>query len=106
MTTSATITLGSDWSVAGITDRWAQVSILLADLKTKTDRAGNKLLISLHNMECLDACGCQLLALFVRDLKKLDIEPCLVQVPEGLRNTIDTLGFAQYFHIADLQAGE
>lgn len=99
--TEATITLGSDWTVAGIAAQWSQVSACLAELRAGGTDAGSTLFISMAATESLDACGCQLLAVFVRTLKGIGIDAYLVQVPETLRSTIDILGFSHHFTFID-----
>ncbi|ACM22032.1 hypothetical protein Geob_3693 [Geotalea daltonii FRC-32] len=99
-----TLSLHGDWSVAGIAGQWALVSAYLAGLKNDNegaDEASRRILISMEGIDALDACGCQLMAIFVRDVRKIGIEPCLTAVPDNLHGIISALGFTHHFQNMD-----
>ncbi|MBU5637871.1 STAS domain-containing protein [Geomonas sp. Red69] len=49
--------------------------------------------IDLSRVSDIDACGCQLLALFVESLKRRGATPVLAPAPVGVTERINTLGF-------------
>lgn len=49
--------------------------------------------IDLTGVQALDACGCQLLATFLRILKKCGIEACSLKLSDTYREKIHSLGF-------------
>src|SRR5690242_12607557 len=53
--------------------------------------------IDLTGITGLDACGCQLLSLYLENLKKHGITPRPTPVPQELRETVSLLGFQSAF---------
>lgn len=106
------LTLAGDWSVAGIADQWAQVSNYLSRMKQQISPAASEatdqpLLLDMSGIETLDACGCQLLAIFVRDMQEIGIATSLSAMPEPIRCIINTLGFTHYFQCPEAdEAGQ
>ncbi|QWV92497.1 STAS domain-containing protein [Geomonas oryzisoli] len=49
--------------------------------------------IDLARVSDIDACGCQLLALFMESLKRRGTTPVLAAVPATVRERIESLGF-------------
>ncbi|MBJ6800991.1 STAS domain-containing protein [Geomonas propionica] len=49
--------------------------------------------IDLSRVDDIDACGCQLLALFLESMKTRGATPILAAAPAALRERIDALGF-------------
>ncbi|WP_224985073.1 STAS domain-containing protein [Geomonas agri] len=49
--------------------------------------------IDLSRVDDIDACGCQLLALFLENLKRRGTTPVLAAAPAAVRDRINTLGF-------------
>lgn len=87
------VRLEGDWvleNVAGQVKRLAGQVAELADHQPPLARAD----IDLALVTGIDACGCQLIALFLEQLKRrqVTVRPC--HVPEQVRETFIQLGFA------------
>jgi ABC-type transporter Mla MlaB component len=92
------LTLKGDFSIAGVHE---QMPHLLQHLALATaampDGADRTLpyIIDLSGVQDLDACGCQLLAVALRTLRKLGIEVFFVNLSDDYRQQIHLLGFAE-----------
>lgn len=98
------IALNGDLSMIGVTEqfpRMAQYVAGAADAVTAGTAVHPPIEIDLTGVNALDACGCQLLVAFVRNIRKQwGRVPCL-RLSDDCRGTIRTLGFGD-----ELLAGE
>ena len=87
------ITLQGEWTVSEAVER--QV-MLVGELESllEADPGGSRVAIDLNEVTGIDACGCQLLAVFLEDLRSRGIVPEPCNIPPEIRGTIDLLGFA------------
>ena len=84
------ISLEGDWSVKGVAQQFPLLRQRLAKLLTKTDIVPE---LDLKGITELDACGCQLLALFVRNLRQLGALPVCDGISQRLSAKLRVLGF-------------
>lgn len=90
------ISLAGDLSMIGVMEQFPLLAQHLAkpaeDVTTSSER---HLLheIDLSRVQVLDACGCQLLVAFVRNLRKRGADVCMHNVTDECREIIRTLGF-------------
>lgn len=94
------IRLEGDWSMSGVAEKYPPLSTFFAQLlesaasgeqqKDPSD-AGPK--IDLAGVTDFDACGCQLLALFIRALRQNGIGAQLTNIPDTFESRIHSLGF-------------
>jgi len=93
--TSLRILLGGNWTIAGITDRLNELTAHLETLLTCRENAVAPLnsVICVGGVEAIDACGCQLLAIFLRHLRQHGFVPTIVNHPEHFRSSVAMLGF-------------
>lgn len=57
------------------------------------DDSWKRVVLDLNPLTSLDACGCQLLATFLRSLARRGLSVCEMRLDEGLRKKIQILGF-------------
>lgn len=101
------ICLDGDWSMGGVAERFP---LLARHLSTVSDfQSGDEFQTSeshslpeldLTGINALDACGCQLLALFVRNLRQRGVTPRLTNIPDAFRSKIHFLGFDREFSLS------
>lgn len=91
------ITLNGDLSTIGVKE---QLALLARHLDRLAGAAPIDLVqhapqeIDLTGLQALDACGCQLLVAFLRNLRQLGSEVCSFKLNDDLREKIQRLGFA------------
>ncbi len=94
------IHVGGDWSLTGIA---AQVSRLVEQLALLGDTsagrepvpgaARSRVRVELAGVEAIDACGCQLLAVLLNELRQSGRAPVVSAVPARIGEKIHLLGF-------------
>ncbi len=90
--------LRGDFSIAGVSE---QMPFLLEHLTGETSAMPKGIdlklpyTLDLSGVECLDACGCQLLAIVIRALRKQGVEELSSNMNEYCRQQIELLGFAE-----------
>jgi len=98
------IALNGDLSMIGVTEQFPLMAQYVAgavEVVTAGDAVHPFIEIDLTGVHALDACGCQLLVAFVRNIRKRwGGVPCL-KLSDDCRGTIHTLGFGD-----ELLAGE
>lgn len=101
------INLDGDWSMSGVAERFpllAQHISVLSDsrMSERLQQCPSPSLpeIDLAGVEALDACGCQLLALFIRKLRQCGIPPLVINIPDTFRSKIHFLGFGHEFNLS------
>ncbi len=57
-------------------------------------------LVDLTGVTDIDACGCQLLALFLSGLKQNNVSAQLTNIPDTIRSKIHFLGFDSEFNLS------
>lgn len=87
------ISLSGDWSMTGVARQLPRLVQLLARIAAGDQKPAPRQLL-LEGITELDACGCQLLASFVRELRRQGISPLCAGLPEGYREKVRLLGFA------------
>ncbi|GFO64885.1 STAS domain-containing protein [Geomonas paludis] len=76
-------------------ERAKELHLLLVErLDGMPEQAGGAA-IDLCRVDDIDACGCQLLALFLENLKRRGAAPMLTAAPAAVRERIVTLGFGE-----------
>ena len=101
------IKLDGDWSMSGVAAQFPLLADCLVHL-TDADAAGGKgkgpsdILpeIDLAEVTDFDACGCQLMALFIHNLRQNGISAQLINIPESFRSKIHFLGFDNELNIS------
>ena len=93
--TTARITLDGDWSIGCVTERLNELISHLGSLLAGRGAAAAPLKpeICVRNVETIDASGCQLLAVFVRHLRRHGFAPEIVNPSEHFRSSVSLLGF-------------
>lgn len=107
------IKLIGDWSITGVTNQLKSLTEHLAKLPSASAAATDAKCavkspseIDMGEIDAFDACGCQLLTVFLRHLRLLGYTPQLVNTPAELADHIITLGFAHEFdNIMDAAKG-
>lgn len=96
-TATIAITLDGDWSMTGVAAQLQPLAEHLALLAPHASggRPGpsGQPLISLARIDAIDACGLQLLTVFLRHLRQLGFTPALTDISRDVRLTVQTLGF-------------
>lgn len=101
------IRLDGDWSMSGVAERFPllakQISLLsnsqtLEGLQPCASHALPE--IDLAGIDALDACGCQLLALFIGNLRQIGKAPLVTNIPDAFRSKIHFLGFGHEFNLS------
>ncbi len=87
------IALAGDWSVTGVADRLK--ALQKQRLTVKGAGGGDELVVDVGGIEAIDACGCQLLALWLRHLRREGVAPRLDNGSVELTGYIRLLGFAE-----------
>jgi len=89
------MTLEGEWSI----DRAADLlKLLAAELALlETDPAPRTAEIDMKAVAEIDACGCQLLALFLENLRRRGITPVPCGIPSPAMDKIELLGFSGAF---------
>lgn len=101
------VCLDGDWSMSGVAERFP---LLAKHLSLLLDSQSNEELqnsqpsglpeIDLAGINALDACGCQLLALFIRNLRQCGVTPRVTNIPDTFRSKIHFLGFDREFNLS------
>lgn len=96
------ISLSGDLSMVGVTEQFPLMAQFLAEpaAAVSTDRQRSHE-IDLTGVQVIDACGCQLLAAFIYNLRKRGVEVFTFKLTDDCREKIHTLGFDD-----ELYAGE
>lgn len=99
-TATIAITLDGDWSMTGVAAQLQPLAEHLALLAPHAPgrhqgpaASGTQPLISLARIDAIDACGLQLLTVFLRHLRQLGFTPALTDISRDVRLTVQTLGF-------------
>ena len=88
------MTLRGDFSIEGVGEQWAALLKVLSESEANHGRADlAPPTIDLTQVETLDACGCQLLALFLRRLKDRGMAAPRLTLSQYCREQIHFLGF-------------
>ena len=98
------IALNGDLSMIGVTEQFpllAQYLARSAEIQTVGRDQCPSYEIDLTGVQALDACGCQLLAAFLRDLRQRGAEVFSLKLSDEYREKIHSLGFDN-----ELYAGE
>ena len=93
------VILLGEWSVAEALERLDQLTGefgLLLEAEPRAERVA----IDMAGVTSLDACGCQLLALFLGNLKRHDVRPELCGTSPEMRVQISLLGFLEALGLA------
>jgi len=95
------ICLAGDWSMDGVTkqiprlvEQLASFSGIRTDEQLPPNAHQDQSEVDLTRIEKLDACGCQLLAVFLHTLQLGGIKPLLNNMPDDIKEKIQFLGFA------------
>ena len=104
-TPKSRITLLGEWGTAEALDRLDQLAGE-SDLLLKAEPRPAGVTIDLAGITSLDACGCQLLAVFLGNLKRQGITPELCGSPPELREQIRLLGFLEALGLAEVPEKE
>lgn len=94
------ICLAGDWSMCGVSTQLPQLAAQLDDLTgtapedTSPATTTTRSEIDLQGIDCFDACGCQLLAVFLHALHQKGLRPLLSNIPGVVSDMIGLLGFA------------
>lgn len=103
--------LEGDWSMSGVAECFPLLVKHLSALSDSQSCEGLKKCdsiglaeIDLAGINALDACGCQLLSLFVRDLGQCGLTPIITNIPETFRKKIHLLGFDREFNLSNYGA--
>jgi len=90
------INLHGDLSLVGVRDQYSILKQYFAEMGADST-TGNGLAeavdIDLSEVQTLDACGCQLLAVFIRKLRQFGVEEVVLKMSDVLREKIHGLGF-------------
>lgn len=90
------IALNGDLSMIGVTGQFPLLAQHLA-APVENQSAGHEKCLSyeidLTGVQALDACGCQLLAAFLRNLRKRGAEVFALKLSDEFREKIHSLGF-------------
>lgn len=90
------ISLNGDLSMIGVTEQFPLLAQYLAGTAadvTPSSAQHSPHEIDLTGIQALDACGCQLLVAFVRNLRKRGAVACSFKLTDDCRDIIHTLGF-------------
>lgn len=91
------IALSGDLSMVGVTEQFPLMAQYVAgavEVEAEGHTVHPPIEIDLTGLHALDACGCQLLVAFVRNIRKRagGVVPC-IKLTDSCRGTIHTLGF-------------
>lgn len=94
------IHLDGDWSMAGVAEKFSALSSVLnslldSQLSTDPGHSAAPVVpeIDLSGITGFDACGCQLLVLFVRKLRQHGISAQLTNFSDALKSSVYYFGF-------------
>lgn len=96
------ITLQGSWSRENAVERHRLLADHLARL-SEGDTPAQQAVLDLSNVTDLDACGCQLLALFMENIRRRGISPATCGLGE-LADQVALLGFSEAFTPRDTPA--
>lgn len=99
--------LAGDWTVSGVAEQFpllanhlAHLSVIHSPDKQQTCTAQIVPEMDLAGITALDACGCQLLARFIRSLQQGGVSPLIHNVPDGFIAKIRLLGFERELNLS------
>jgi anti-anti-sigma regulatory factor len=104
-TSQSRVTLLGDWGTAEALERLDQLAGE-SDLLLKAEPRPAGVTIDLAGITSLDACGCQLLAVFLGNLKRHGVAPELCGTSPELREQIRFLGFLEALGLAEVPEKE
>lgn len=100
------VCLDGDWSMNGVAEKFPILANYLAgvlgaeasvELQNRPSKSFPE--IDLTGITDFDACGCQLLALFIRSLKRSGVTVHLINMSETLRSKINFFGFGRELNL-------
>ena len=94
--TANTLTLTGDFSIAGVNEQMLFLTQHLAEkIAAISDGIDRNVpyTLDLSGVQALDACGCQLLAIVLRTLRKQGLEVFSFNVNDNYRKQVYLLGF-------------
>ena len=97
------VCLDGDWSMSGVAE---QFPLLVKHLSVLTDSQSIEEFqsglpeIDLAGINALDVCGCQLLAIFIRNLRQCGVTPRITNIPDTFRSKIHFMGFDREFNLS------
>ena len=97
------VCLDGDWSMSGVAE---QFPLLVKHLSVLTDSQSIEVFqsgfpeIDLAGINALDVCGCQLLAIFIRNLRQCGVTPRITNIPDTFRSKIHFMGFDREFNLS------
>lgn len=99
--TATRIPLDGNWTIAGIAGRQIELAAHLEILHAGREHtvAPPYSEICVGGMESIDACGCQLLVVFLRYMRQSGLVPAIVNIPEHIRSTVAKLGFKEELEV-------
>ena len=101
--TTSRVTLGGDWTNAGVIARLSELTTNLESLFSARHGAGGSVSgpeICLLGIESIDASGCQLLDIYFQHLRRYGFTPVIVTSPDHIRSCVEGLGFNHLFERA------
>ena len=100
------ISLSGDWTMSGVTERFPLLVQYFDRLagsdacsESQAGSSGSVPEIDLAEVTDFDACGCQLLAQFVRNLRNNGIDAQLTNISDAFRSKIQFLGFERELNL-------
>ncbi|MFA7059533.1 MAG: STAS domain-containing protein [Pedobacter sp.] len=101
------VCLDGDWSMTGVAERFPflekHLSVLTESQSIEEFQSSESygfLEIDLAGINALDVCGCQLLAIFIRNLRQCGVTPRITNIPDTFRSKIHFLGFDREFNLS------
>lgn len=98
--------LDGDWSMNGVAEKFPILANYLAgvfgaETSVELQNCPSKSIpeIDLTGITDFDACGCQLLALFISNLKRNGVTVHLINMSDALRSKINFLGFGRELNL-------
>jgi anti-anti-sigma regulatory factor len=98
-TPSSRISLLGEWDSGYALVRLSQLASE-SDLLLQAEPRPERVAIDLSGISCLDACGCQMLAVFLGNLERHGVMPELCGTPAELWEQIRLLGFLEALGLA------
>jgi anti-anti-sigma regulatory factor len=95
-TQACEVSLSGAWDASAALARLSQLEGEF-DLLLKDQPRPSEMKIDLSGITLLDACGCQLLAVFLGNLARQGVAPELCLTPPEIREQIRLLGFTEAF---------
>lgn len=93
-TAACRATLEGEWSMDKAADLRQQLTVKLRQLLEATPRP-DRVEVDLDGVSDLDACGCQLLLVFLENLKRQGIAAVPLGIPQQIIAKIELLGFSE-----------